>query len=146
MEFLSECSAILAIGFPRCRRTKSINFWQKPSSSNLSPAIYFFPPKSIRTKQHLLDSTDGRTSSRMPISPQLEQLIRKRAAISVASAFSPMDAHQFHIESTVLQLRNTSTVGSFYSVSQFPLIIPIPFPKIPVPRVTTPRETPSRTL
>lgn len=58
----------MAIGFPRCRRAKSINFRQKPTSRKLRPAMYLVPRMSIRTKQHL-PCRDGRTSSSTPTSP-----------------------------------------------------------------------------
>ena len=73
----TSSSAILAMGFPRCRRTKSMNFRQKASSSKLSAPMYFVPRRSIRTKQHL-DSPAGRTSSSTPISPAMEAVDPKK--------------------------------------------------------------------
>jgi len=125
----TSSSAILAMGFPRCRRTKSMNFRQKASSLKVSAPMYFVPRRSIRTKQHL-DSRDGRTSSSTPISPAMGAVDPKKGFHFGGQCFFNNGCSRNFISTNLHRSEEARPEEVSTSVSQFPLIFEMQLPEI----------------
>lgn len=125
----TSSSAILAMGFPRCRRTKSMNCRQKASSLKVSAPMYFVPRRSIRTKQHL-DTRDGRTSSSTPISPAMGAVDPKKGFHFGGQCFFNNGCSRNFISTNLHRSEEARPEEVSTSVSQFPLIFEMQLPEI----------------